>query len=221
MPVSCLVFDIDDTLYLERDYVKSGFRWLDRWLRRERSIEGFFDVAWGLFENGLRGRIFNAALEEIGKDWDETLIAEMVERYRTHDPDIRLLPDVREILPAVQRLGAAAVLTDGPVSSQTRKADALGLARFSEPIVFTWKWGRRFGKPHERGFRYIQEQTGYPGAECVYVADNPTKDFVAPKALGWHTVRVRRAGSLHEDMDSGPDVDMEIQTLTQLEWLNP
>src|SRR5207302_9076607 len=33
----CVVFDIDDTLYLERDYVRSGFRavgtWAEQWLR--------------------------------------------------------------------------------------------------------------------------------------------------------------------------------------------
>jgi putative hydrolase of the HAD superfamily len=50
----------------------------------------------------------------------------------------------------------------------------------------------------------------------VYVADNPAKDFVAPRALGWATVRVRRAGSLHQRVESGPDVDREVTDLGDL-----
>lgn len=37
----------------------------------------------------------------------------------------------------------------------------------------------------------------------VYVADNPGKDFIAPKELGWGAIRVRRPGGLHENVD-GP-----------------
>ena len=51
----------------------------------------------------------------------------------------------------------------------------------------------------------------------VYVGDNPAKDFVAPRALGWRTVRVRRHGQLHHEVPSGDDVDVEITSLDQLE----
>ena len=57
-------------------------------------------------------------------------------------------------------------------------------------------------------------------AECVYVADNPTKDFAAPRALGWHTVRIRRPGGLHAGLAHSPhEVDHEITSLTELRHL--
>ena len=55
-----VVFDLDDTLYLERDYVRSGFRAVDAWLA-SRGILGFFGEAWANFENGLRGKAFDRA----------------------------------------------------------------------------------------------------------------------------------------------------------------
>jgi len=59
--VDVVVFDLDDTLYLERDYVRSGFRAVDAWLA-SRGILGFFGEAWANFENGLRGKAFDRAL---------------------------------------------------------------------------------------------------------------------------------------------------------------
>ena len=38
-PVHTVVFDLDDTLFAERDYVLSGFRAVDEWIRRERRVE--------------------------------------------------------------------------------------------------------------------------------------------------------------------------------------
>jgi hypothetical protein len=56
-------------------------------------------------------------------------------------------------------------------------------------------------------FNVLISSTGH----CV--ADNPMKDFIPPHERGWTTVRVRRAGSLHEDLDSGPDVQWELPSL--------
>ena len=75
------------------------------------------------------------------------------------------------------------------------------------------------GKPSPAGFRRIEAASGVDGAACVYVADNPAKDFAGPRALGWKTVRVRRPGGLHVDAPSGDDVDAEIGTLDALDPL--
>ena len=48
------------------------------------------------------------------------------------------------------------------------------------------------------------------------MADNPEKDFRAPRLLGWMTVRVRRGGSLHEATATPDYVDAELPDLTGL-----
>lgn len=212
--VRCVVFDIDDTLYLERDYVHSGFRAVDRWVQANLSREGFFAAAWQLFDEGHRGRIFDEALAKIGRTPDEATVGAMVSEYRRHDPEIALLADARECLDRLHgRELRLACVSDGPLASQEAKARALGLDRWLNPIVLTARYGEGFGKPHPRGFVEICERLGCEGASCVYVADNPAKDFKAPRQLGWRTVRMRRVGGLQEAVASGEDVDSEINDL--------
>lgn len=212
--VSCVVFDIDDTLYLERDYVRSGFRAVDRWVQANLSREGFFAIAWQLFEKGHRGRIFNEVLARIGRTPDEATVGAMVCTYRQHEPEIALLKDVRECLDRIHGRGLRmACISDGPLESQEAKARVLGLERWLGPIVLTARYGEGYGKPNPRGFVEISEALGCEGASCIYVADNPSKDFKAPKQLGWRTVRVRRAGGLHEAVASGEDADCDMNDL--------
>ena len=214
--VQCVVFDIDDTLYLERDYVRSGFLAVDRWVQEQLGVSGFFDKAWSAFERGIRGRIFDVVLESMGVCDVSELVPEMVEVYRSHDPKIQLLPDARECLEFAERMPCRAAVTDGPLVSQKAKAKALGLDKWLDPIVFTAELGPDWSKPSPRAFEMIQKRAGLPGAACLYVADNPAKDFRGPASLGWRTVRIRRPGSLHENVPSGEDVEVEVMDLRAL-----
>jgi putative hydrolase of the HAD superfamily len=219
--VRCVVFDIDDTLYLERDYVRSGFRAAGEWARDRLGVEGFGGRAWEAFLAGERDTVFDVVLTACGVAPSPELVAGLVEAYRSHVPSVSLLPDARSCL---ERLGGRvtlAALTDGPAASQRAKARALELARWAAPIVFTDELGEGYIKPSPDGFRIIEAEAGYAGGECVYIADNPAKDFGGPRALGWRTVRVRRPGSLHQDVVAGSDVDAEIADLDHLETAVP
>ena len=216
-PSRVVVFDIDDTLYLERDYVRSGFRAVGSWARRSLGVPDLADRAWAAFESGVRSTIFDAALTDVGVESTPELMARLVACYREHQPDITLLDDARACLEAAVADAAVAVITDGPLASQSAKARSLGLATWSQTTVFTETLGPGFGKPHQRAFELVEQSLGIEGDRCTYVADNPAKDFVGPKALGWRTVRVRRRLSLHADVESGTDVDHEITTLEQLD----
>ena len=56
------IFDLDDTLYDEREYVRSGFDAVDNYMA-SNGVHGFGNTIWSLFENGARGNTFNLALE--------------------------------------------------------------------------------------------------------------------------------------------------------------
>lgn len=217
--VACVVFDIDDTLYLERDYVRSGLRAVDRWVRRELGVLEFFETAWDAFDRGVRGRIFDYVLQESGFDASPEIIDRLVSIYRTHTPDIELLPDARGCLDALRAGFALAIVTDGHADSQRAKVAALGTDRWIAPTLLTSTLGQGFGKPHPRAFRMIEAATGFNGPKCTYVADNPAKDFAGPKSLGWRTVRVRRTGALHGANSSGADVDVEMDDLSELKGM--
>ena len=209
---SCVVFDIDDTLFLERDYVRSGFRAVEE----THGIAGFADMAWSFFTQGLRGSIFNQALSELGLAYTESSIQELVQTYRVHEPRIALLPDAAKWLEWHSRGHYIACITDGPMASQSAKVRVLGIRRKCDYIILTDELGEGFGKPDIRSFEMISLLSDVPVAKHVYIADNPTKDFDAPKSLGWRTVRVRRPGSLHMGIQTPRYVDVEVPDLSLL-----
>lgn len=195
--VRCLVFDIDDTLYLERDYVRSGFLAVARVLKEQFAVEDFFSPAWNAFQSGVRGNTFNTAFSEIGRTDLLCQLPELVRVYRNHSPDIQLLPDAEQSITALKGSCRMYAITDGPLESQKAKAEALGLDHWLEKVVFTATLGPDAAKPNPLAFHIIEEISGCHGGECVYLADNPLKDFQAPVALGWRAIRIRRSGGLH------------------------
>lgn len=211
---ACVVFDLDDTLFLEREYVHSGFAAVDRWVHNELGATGFFEVAWAAFERGVRGTTFDMALAAIGIAPSEELVTNLVHVYRTHPPAIQVLPDAADCL---QRLTGhvLAVITDGPLESQRAKASALDVSRWAALVVFTATLGDGCGKPNPMAFRMVEEHVNRRGQDCLYVADNPAKDFAGPAALGWRTLRVRRPGALSAALEAN-DADHEVADLSSL-----
>jgi putative hydrolase of the HAD superfamily len=214
--VECVVFDVDDTLYLERDYVRSGFRAVARTVEKLFEQPEFDTIAWSLFERGVRGDTFERALTEIGISPTPQIIAELVDTYRGHAPTIQMLEDAKLCVEMCAQDRTVAVITDGPTSSQRAKVDALSLPRWSDHIVLTSELGSDFGKPNPHAFRLVADRVGVPHAACAYIADNPAKDFIAPIGLGWRTIRVRRRGSLHEFSETRSAIDVELVDLWTL-----
>jgi len=204
------VLDIDDTLYLERDYVRSGFCAVGRWLTENCNTEDFFKRAWALFESGARGNIFDTVLEDLGI-FDKELVSRLVHLYRSHPPDISLQSDAMEFLKRYNR-NDFAIISDGYSSAQWAKIRALNLEQYVDKIIVTDDLGKEFWKPCPRAFILVQGDRS--SEECVYIADNPLKDFKAPAELGWSpSVRIRRKESLHYAIDT-PKLCIEVELLT-------
>lgn len=211
----CIVFDLDDTLYLERDYVHSGFKFLDNWVNTNLALKDFSLKALRVFERGDRGDIFDKTFLEAGVKVNKNTILTMVDLYRSHLPDIRLAADAGDCLRMLRGSVHLALVSDGPERSQRNKITTLGLAEVFETIVLTSTLGSSFAKPHPRAFLDVEKHFGESVHHYVYVADNPTKDFQGPRSLGWKTIRVRRHGGLYAHLEDHPLVkpDFEIEEL--------
>jgi len=196
----CVVFDIDDTLYLERDYVMSGFAAVGPWAHAWLGVPDFAERCRKEHNSGTRGRIFNKVLDDCGLPVTDEVIGTLLALYRTHVPQIRLCEDAASALEEISRTRPIAIITDGPAISQSRKAEALQLSRFASPIYLTELHGTECSKPSPVVFQNLQRTID--ANRFVYVADNPLKDFTAPATLGWNTIRVRRPGGLHYELES-------------------
>jgi putative hydrolase of the HAD superfamily len=79
-------------------------------------------------------------------------------------------------------------------------------------MVLTSTLGTDFGKPHPKAFLDVEKHFGRSVQQYIYVADNPTKDFQAPKSLGWTTIRVRRHGGLYSSLEASSLVTPDFET---------
>jgi putative hydrolase of the HAD superfamily len=197
--ITTVIFDLDDTLYDEIDYCRSGLGAVAEFLAGRPaapSDERIFAALWGQFQAGNRSRTFNAALDELGTDYNEASISELVAVYRNHVPNIELPPDSRDVLAELSAKYTLALLTDGFLPAQELKVRALGIEKYFKSIVYTEQLGRDCWKPSPAGFEKILQTLSARPDCAVYVADNEEKDFIAPNGLGLVTVQLIRPARL-------------------------
>ena len=219
--ITTVVFDLDDTLYDEIDYCKSGFFAVAEFLtgRPETPVpQPTFERLWNQFTCGNHTRTFNVALDELGVDYDENLIRELVRVYRNHTPRITLPADTRDVLSHLTGRYTLALLTDGFLPAQQLKVRALGIEEYFKAIIYTEQLGREFWKPSPVGFEKLMETLNERHQNAVYVADNEQKDFIAPNKLGFLTVQLTRPARIHAESSDHPDAPARriIHKISQL-----
>ncbi len=219
--ITTVIFDLDDTLFDEVDFCRSGFRAAARHLAAlsdTRTAEDVFDVIWKCFVAEDRGSTFDLALAELGIPRDPAVIHTLVELYRTHTPTLSLPEESRVTLDALKDKYTLALLTDGFLPTQRLKVQALGIEHYFKAIIYTEELGRQYWKPSPRGFETLIEMLAASPQEMVYVADNETKDFIAPNRLGLLTIQLLRPRGLHREPAGVPEAaaKMKIDRLGRL-----
>jgi putative hydrolase of the HAD superfamily len=219
--ITAVIFDLDDTLYDEIDYCRSGFACVAQFLTkppRTPTADRIFDCLWSQFTSGNRTRTFNAALEELAIPYDDNLINELIKVYRSHIPKITLPADSREVLSQLTGRYKLALLTDGFLPAQQLKVQALGLEKHFKHILYTEQLGREFWKPSPMGFEKLMQTLNESPQNAAYIADNEKKDFIAPNRLGFFTVQLIRPARIHEESTDQPDARARhiIHTIRQL-----
>jgi putative hydrolase of the HAD superfamily len=197
-----IVFDLDDTLYPEPEFVASGFRAVAKWAEQTLGIDSVLGLAelHSIHGRGPKGHTFNEwlVMHNLDKgDWAR----EAVRVYREHDPAIKPFPEVPALLSSFKGRYLLGLVSDGYLDVQRRKLRALGLADCFDATVFSDEWGREAWKPSPRPFQILLERFGHlPGEKAVYVGDNPAKDFLGARRAGMTSVQVRRPYGVYADV---------------------
>lgn len=196
---SIIIFDMDDTLYPEIDFVYSGYRAIAEQVWHDFHVDIEFELR-RRFDANQRGDLMSTVLSNLNIDVGEEYVANiLVPIYREHKPKILPYVETKPVLSALCKQGhRLGLLSDGLATVQRRKFEALGLAQYFERIIFTDELGRDAWKPSEKGFINLLNSLGVEAKNAVYVADNPLKDFSGPQSLGMKTIRIIRPGTLHE-----------------------
>ncbi len=188
-----VLFDLDDTLYPEKDYVRSGYREISR---HYTEIENMTDKLWSAFENGEKA--IDSVLHREGLLSPEA-ISYCLNIYRKHQPKITIYPDAAELICTLKAHGIRlGLITDGRPEGQHAKIKALEIEQYFEKIIITDELGSvGFRKPDTKAFEEMQKYFNVPYSSMVYVGDNPKKDFIAPKQLGMNSVYFKNPDGLY------------------------
>lgn len=191
-----VIFDLDDTLYREKDYVKSGYRAVSEYFGG-----GYEDKLWNYFESGKPA--IDELLKELGRE-DEKEKA--VEIYRTHKPSIHLYDGVFEMIETLKSRGIkVGIITDGRPEGQKNKLEALGID-VDDVIITDELGGAQFRKPCDIAFRIMITRWRLHPAQVVYVGDNEAKDFQACRQLGIKSVLFKNEDGLYYSSIESQDI---------------
>jgi putative hydrolase of the HAD superfamily len=211
---------MDDTLYDEIDYYKSGFAAVARIVADDFGLKDkvVFETLWKIFNSGNHKTVFDASAEELGITFDKACIEKLVNVFRSHNPDINLPSESGAVLENFKKRYKLGLITDGWLPGQELKVKALRLDNFFDCIIYTEKLGREHWKPSPAAFKRLLTELDVPANQCVYVGDNLEKDFVSPNQMGFKTVRVVRAKRIHfgKAPTPGAEANYEIDSIAKL-----
>lgn len=216
--IKAVLFDLDDTLYSEKEYVYSGFYAVAKEIsanRREKTEE-YFSFLTQSYEQSSES-VFDRFIEAT-PDLNVT-ISDLLHLYHMHLPKISLYKDVLPCLKLMKGLQLKlGLITDGRSIQQRLKIEALDLDFWFDYIIVTDELGGlEYRKPNPFAFKKMCEYFDVDLSEAVYIGDNPKKDFVI-RNYGMKTVRIVRKDNLYQNEPylNGITAQFTIESLAQL-----
>lgn len=191
--MKAVIFDLDDTLYSEKEYVRSGYRAVAETLPQ---VKGAETKLWNAFVNH-RSAIDEVLLSE--GIYTEELKMQCLITYRYHQPIIHLYEGVEAMLNMLHHqeylLG---LITDGRPEGQQAKIEALGIKALFDHIIVTDELGGiEYRKPNEKAFVLMREKLDVEFSKMCYVGDNTKKDFIATEKLGMKAIWFKNRDSIY------------------------
>tara|TARA_R110002020_G_scaffold279756_5_gene495539 strand:- start:576 stop:1235 length:660 start_codon:yes stop_codon:yes gene_type:complete len=194
-----IVFDLDDTLYNELDYLKSAYKDIATTIDRV-NWHKIYAYMFALYREGFD--VFDKLEEDYGCSKNE-----LIHVYRKHIPSLQLFDNALLILKEIKnKNGNLGILTDGRSSTQRNKIESLGIGGLIDKIVISEELGTE--KPSRNNFLAIERF--FETEHYYYIADNFNKDFVTPNKLGWNTIGM---------VDNGLNIHYNSKILRKPEYL--
>jgi putative hydrolase of the HAD superfamily len=211
-----LIFDLDDTLYDEITFVYSGFKVFSEFLTLKFGFESriIYQKCLDLLENQGRGKIFDTILKEYNI-YSKTLLKKCINEYRYHKPEISLFPDALRFISNYSNTPLY-IVTDGNKNVQRNKINVLGLNKYIKKAYPTRQFGLKNEKPSPFVFNLIAQKENVNTSEIIYFGDNPHKDFIGLKPLGFKTIRLKRGSFSNITLDKSHEAHMTFNNFNEI-----
>ncbi|MFW3345780.1 HAD family hydrolase [Aliarcobacter butzleri] len=218
MNVEVIIFDLDDTLYDEIDFVKSGFKEVSKYFSQKYNFEYeiFYQLLFKNLEKFGRGKVFDKVLKYFNI-YSKKNILKAVSIYRTHKPSINLPQNSIYILNYFNKINIPIyIVTDGNKIVQNNKIEALKLRKYIKKDFITHRYGIKYAKPSTYCFLKIAKLEKIDLGKIAYIADNPNKDFINIKKLGFRTIRIKQGMFKNLKKTEEYEAEINIKSLKEL-----
>lgn len=199
--LEAIVFDLDDTLYSEKEFVKGGLKEVATLFSNSKDA---YQKMWKYFEEG-----YPAIDEFLNQEEKKSKITkeQCIKKFDEHKPMLELYNGlIPMFLRLRERKKKICLITDGRVLAQTNKINTLHIKEFFDEIIITDELAGNgtvfaFRKPNTISFKIMKMRLGIPYSKMAYVGDNFKKDFIASNKLGMESIYFSNTDSIYYEKE--------------------
>lgn len=207
-----LIFDLDDTLFQEIDFLKSAYAHISSKISMSEQ-RGIYNRMLEKYQR--KENVFEWLVSEYRQSLPEVTVQWLLKEYREHIPTIALSEATIAFMRiASERTVPMGLITDGRSITQRNKLKALGIEHYFQDIIISEEFGSE--KPDEKNYLYFEKK--YPGMNFYFFGDNTSKDFIVPARLHWTTICIKNVGNhIHpQSFDKNPVPDFLISGFDEI-----
>lgn len=195
-----VLFDLDDTLYLERDYVYSGYKVIANFIGEKYNLLSD-DLYFKMIELSKESysNVFNRLFNFYDIKIDNNELKKIIGIYKNHFPNIKLCKDSEKAINILLEKGIRlGLITDGDSIQQRNKINALKIEKYFEKIIITDELApnREFWKPNKKAFEIMVDFFKEEPRNMLYIGDNLNKDPFGALEVGINFKQIKRKDSI-------------------------
>lgn len=216
--INAVIFDLDNVLFNEQDYINAAYRNIARFLSKRYPIseQQVYQKLLNVLQKktSMYPHLFDDLLTELGLD--QTLLTDILKIYVNTTLNLELHPCAEQLLNTLKkqkvRLG---LVTNGNVETQRNKVRLLKIDKYFDTIVYAREAGKGKEKPNPEVYRVTLEALRSKPEETVCIGDNPYTDFLGAKKLGIQTVRLLNGEFKNVRLSAEYEADLAVKNLEE------
>ena len=178
--IKAIIFDLDNTLYDEREYYKNAIKEFSRKfaLDEDKLVNALYKV----FSEG--GDILRNIL--ISSGYSPDLQEDFFKVYKTVKTLLRIDPEIEKLLLTLRKRFKLFVLTNGNVEAQRNKVKLLNIEGFFDDIVYAREFSNE--KPSCESLNHVLSKWNLNPEEVLLIGDDEIIDGKLRKCGIWVAV---------------------------------
>jgi len=208
--IDAICFDLDGTLFDDRQYVRAGLLAAADLLNRETGVDPSDELLSAYFQRGIKEGTFDTVLAELGVSTE--LVGELVAAYHANDAPLVPFPDAESTLERLASDYEMAVVTGG--TNGEAKLGRLGLDGYFDAVIVAPVGG--CSKQEPEPFEAALAELNTTPAQTAVVGDRPAVDFAQPNRLGMTTIRVLRGQYATVPASRATEPDLVVEDLSSV-----